>query len=208
MKTVLRNEAVDLVFEMLRRLVDRQPADDLENRTCPTSLSSILTSMSVAPCNESGLGGVDDGVADRSTAAAPLAAHFPFGLQPVFEIAAVLPATCLKQLMGPTGDLVGILLVVNEQKLMLIEVRQPLLPADWPETRDSWEVEPETRGAVIDRHSSRSGRRRFSGRRFSLMQRRPAADACVISRRLYADAGSVAQQQPGHSGQPIARRES
>jgi hypothetical protein len=64
-------------------------------------------------------------VANGWRAAAPFAPQFLFGLQPVFAVTAGLPTTCVKQLMGPTGDLIGILLLVDEQKLMLIEVRQP-----------------------------------------------------------------------------------
>ncbi len=145
-------------------------------------------------------------VANGRRAAAPFAPQFPFGLQPVFAVTAVLPATGVKQLVGPTRDLIAILLFVDEHQLMLIEVRQPFLPAYWSETGDSWEVEPDTRRAVIDRDSGRSGSRRFPGRRFGPMHRRPASDVPVISRRLKANAGRIDHDLPGQSCQPIGHR--
>ncbi len=144
-------------------------------------------------------------VTNGRRAAAPFAPQFLFGLQPVCAITAVLPATGVKQLVGPTRDLIGILLFVDEQKLMLIEVRQPFLPAYRSETGDPWEVEPDTRRTVIDCDSGRSGSRRFPGRRFGLMQRRPAPDAPVISRRLTPNAGRIVHDLPGQCCQPISR---
>ena len=55
--------------------------------------------------------------------------------------------------MGARRNLRGVLFFKHKEEVMEVEMTKPLIPRDWAERRESWEIESDTDPAVV--HSDR-----------------------------------------------------
>jgi len=80
-------------------------------------------------------------------------AQLPFRLKPVFSIVPRLGPARAGEVVGARRDLRGVLFFKHKEEVMMVEMTKPLIPRDWAERRESWEIESDTDTPVV--HSNR-----------------------------------------------------
>jgi hypothetical protein len=80
-------------------------------------------------------------------------AQFPFRLKPVFAIVPRLGPARDGEVVGARRNLHSVLFFKHKEEVMVVEMTKPLIPPDWAEPRESWEIESDTDTPVV--HSNR-----------------------------------------------------
>jgi hypothetical protein len=119
-----------------------------------------------------------------------LMAQIPFGLEPVCQLVAGLPAARLAECVGANRHFRVVLFFEHEDQTASIEMSEPLLPADGSKGSESRKVEPQAAAAIIHRECCRARLRCIAGRRLGLMVHCPAADLAMVTARVRPHAGT------------------
>src|SRR5262245_145048 len=87
------------------------------------------------------------------------------------------------ELVGARRDIVLTRHCEHEHEMVLIEVSEPFIPIDRPESRRTGEIEANSGAAVVHVHGGWTGRRGFASGRFGLLASGPLQDHLMIARR-------------------------